>query len=226
MVSTAVMAVKATPKALEQIEQAKEEKGEDLTKFETIVVAGPSYIPAVLTGVSTIACIFGANTLNKRQQANLMSAYALLDNSYKTYKKKVKDMLGEDGVMEIVKEVAKDKYEETDIPEEDDGKELFYDEFSGRYFRSTLYDVQQAEYQLNRDNMMRGYAYLNEFYHHLGLEPIDGGDTLGWSPGACLDYYWQEWIDFSHSKVEMDDGMECHVIYMLEEPIPNFEDYC
>ena len=64
VVGTAVMAVKATPKALELIEDAKKEKGEDLTKLQTIVVAAPAYIPSALIGVGTIACIIGSNVLN------------------------------------------------------------------------------------------------------------------------------------------------------------------
>lgn len=83
---TAVMAVKATPKALRLIEEAEKEKGKKLTKTETVKVAWTPYIPTVLVGASTIACIFGANVLNKRRQAALMSAYALLDSSYKEYK--------------------------------------------------------------------------------------------------------------------------------------------
>ena len=91
VIATSVIAVKATPKALKLLETAKEEKGEELTSFEVIRTAGTIYIPAIITGGSTIACIFGANVLNKRSQAALMSAYALLDNSYKDYKKKVVD---------------------------------------------------------------------------------------------------------------------------------------
>ena len=89
VIATSVLAVKATPKALQMIDNAKEEKGEDLSKWEIVKTAGPAYIPAVLVGASSIACIFGANVLNQRQQASLMSAYALLDNSYKEYKAKV-----------------------------------------------------------------------------------------------------------------------------------------
>ena len=89
VVATSVMAVKATPKALQLLEEAKAEKGDDLTKLEVVVVAGPAYIPAMVTGAATIACIFGANVLNQCQQASLASAYALIDNSYKEYKKKV-----------------------------------------------------------------------------------------------------------------------------------------
>ena len=105
------------------------------------------------------------------------------------------------------------------------GKQLFYDDFSGRYFRSTIEDVQRAEYYLNRDLAMRDYAYLNEFYELLNIDPIDSGWTLGWSSGACLDMYWQNWIDFNHKKVTMDDGLECCIITMFQEPIANFEDY-
>ena len=55
VVATSVMAVKATPKAMILLDNAREEKGDNLTKFETIMVAGPAYIPAIVVGVSTIA---------------------------------------------------------------------------------------------------------------------------------------------------------------------------
>ena len=92
VVATSIMSVKATPKALMLIKKAEKDKGKELTKIEIIKVAGPSYIPSVMIGISTIACIFGANAFNKRQQAIMMSAYALLDNSYKEYKNKVNEL--------------------------------------------------------------------------------------------------------------------------------------
>ena len=55
VIATSVMAVKATPKALSLLDEAKEEKGEDLTVLETVKVAWKPYIPSVLFGVSTIA---------------------------------------------------------------------------------------------------------------------------------------------------------------------------
>lgn len=225
VVATAVLAVRETPKALRLLEQAKEEKGEELTKAEVVKVAAPAYIPSIIVGASTIACIFGANILNKRQQAALMSAYALLDNSYKEYKNKVKEMYGEGTDEAIMTEIAKDKYDCDEFIDEDDGKELFFDQFSGRYFRSTLYEVQQAEYRVNRTLIMQDYAYLNDFYEWLGIELVDYGFEYGWTRGHNLTNYWQEWIDFTHKKVEMDDGIECTIIIMQGEPILNFADY-
>ena len=224
VIATSAMAIKATPKAMILIEKAKEEKGDDLTKLEVVKTAAPVYIPSILVGVSTIACIFGANILNKHKQASLMSAYALLDTSYKDYKNKVIDLYGEDGVNRIKEELAKDVYEESDIQVED-GTELFYDELSKRYFESTKYKVQYAEYAINRDIRMRGYTTLSEFYEYLDIDDIEGGEMLGWSEGGNLARYWQSWIDFSHHKVVMDDGLECNIITAFMEPYPGYEDY-
>lgn len=225
VVATSVMAVQATPKALRKLDAATEEKGEALTKLEVVKVAGPSYIPAVVTGVATIACIFGANALNKRQQAALMSAYALLDNSYKEYKKKVIELYGGDADERVRGEIAKDKYVEEDIKDEDDGKQLFYDEYSQRYFRATTADVLRAEYNMNYRLQTFWGAYLNDFYDMLGIPRVDYGDYLGWSNAELYETTWESWLDFHHEKVIMDDGLECTIITMSAEPTFNFEDY-
>lgn len=224
LVSTVVLAVKATPKALSLLEEAKATKQEELSKVEVVKAAAPAYIPTVVAGAATLVCIFGANALSKRQQASLVSAYALLDSSYKAYKSKVDELYGDAAGIRVREEVAKDKYEEDDISVEED-KELFYDQFSGRYFNSTIEDVQRAEYRINRILMTREYAYANEFYEELGIEPIDAGWEMGWSHGGNLAHYWQAWIDFTHEKVVMDDGLECHIIVMQGEPYMEFMEY-
>jgi hypothetical protein len=222
VIVTTVMAVKATPKALRYLEAAKEEKGEELTKAEVVKAAGPVYIPTALVGLGTLTCIFGANTLNKRQQASLVSAYALLDSSYKEYKNKAIELYGTEGDQKIREEVAKDNYEDQKPA---DDKELFYDEFSGRYFESDKYTVQHAEYRLNQELHSRGWVTINEFYEWLGMESIDGGDELGWSEGGNYEHYWQSWIDFTHHKTYIDDDLECIIVTMFQEPYLDHEDY-
>lgn len=230
---TGVMAAKATPKALKKIEEAKEEKGEDLTKLEAIRVAGPSYIPTVLVGVSTIACMFGANVLSKRNQAALASAYALLDSSYKEYKETLKELYGEEAHQNIMDHIVIEKAKEVGITAEslcantcltDDEScgdpVLFYEEWSGRYFESTIEQVITAQYHTNRNFVLRGYTPLNELYEFLGLEPTDYGSALGW---AVEDELY--WIDFNHRKVTMDDGLECYIIETPWGPSPDFLEY-
>lgn len=227
VVATSVMAVKATPKALTLIEKAKKEKGEDLTKWETVKAAGPTYIPAVITGVATIACIFGANVISKHQQAALMSAYALLDSSYKDYKNKVDELYGEEAGKNVRAEIAKDKYTGDGVLL-DDETELFYDFFSGTYFESTKEKVLRAEYETNRALYVNGAVSLDEFYDFLGIDPGMSCDDLGWSCGQIEEMYWHNWIEFDHEETILDEdsdgnaGLVCTIIHM---PLPPYIDY-
>lgn len=232
VVTTAVMAVQATPKALRLIEEAKEEKGEELTNIEVVKTAGPVYIPSLLLGVSTLACIFGANSINKQKQATIASAYALLDRSYKEYKAKVAELYGEDANRNVITEVAKDRYEEEDLSDLyfEDGKKLFYDEYSHQYFEAYPEHVIKAEYDLNRKLFTTGGASLNDFYQSLIKNGVDidlypGGDELGWSPGILESHYWSTWIEFDHYETAMEDGMECTIIAMRCAPVIDYAYY-
>lgn len=224
VIATSVMAVKATPKAMRLLEEAQSEKGEELTTLEKVQVAGPSYIPAITVGAATITCIFGANMLNKRQQAALASAYALLDSSYKDYKNKVKELHGEEFDEEIRASIAKDKYEEGEYDDEDDDKLLYYDEFSGRYFRATPETVFKAEYELNKLMVDDWAVCLNDLYKLLDIPTVDYGDYVGWSGAQLYEMYWSSWINFHQEKVVMDDGLECTILRMTE-PVVDYNEY-
>lgn len=226
VVVTSVMAVKATPKALDLIEEAKKEKGDELSKWEKVQVAGPSYIPAVVVGCTTVGCIFGANVLNKRTQAALTSAYALLDQTHKEYKNKVKEMYGEEADDKVRAELAKDNYDEDEIDDDeyDDGKTLFYDGYSKRYYRVTNETQLRAEYEINKMLSETGGASLNNYYDILGIDRKDYGEYMGWSAAQMYEMYWDSWLHFRHTKVEIEGGMECWIIDYTE-PFIDFEDY-
>ena len=211
VVATSIAAAKATPKAMALLEKTKEEKGEELTKLEMVKVAGPAYIPAVAIGASTIACIFGANALNKKTQASIMSAYALLDTSYKQYKSKVKELYGENSDRNVKKEIAKDKFKNNDIHINNE-KILFFDFYSLRYFESTERLVLKAENRVNELLKLYGRASLNDFYESLGMPTAYTGYELWWNVQKCPS------VEFTHDITTMDDGLECCVISMSVEP--------
>ena len=66
-------------------------------------------------GTTTLVCIISAQILNQRQQAALMSAYAILDQSYKDYRRKLKELYGEETHQKIVEALAIEKAERTYI---------------------------------------------------------------------------------------------------------------
>lgn len=235
VVVTTVLAVKATPKAMELI-KADSRNNHDgdpyaYTKKEAITSAWKCYIPAVAFGASTIACIIGANVLNRRQQAALTSAYAFVNNSYKEYKDKLKELYGEEAHQRIMKELAVEKAKK--IPLEagtflgsqtlgfetlKEDERLFYDAIGDRYFTSTITRVLEAEYHLNRNFCLGWIPSLNDFYEFLGLEKTEYGDTVGWT-NSNGDYYW---IDFFHNHTDIDGTMDCWVIESYQTPTPEF----
>lgn len=234
VVATTITAVKATPKAIQLIEEAEQEKGEELTKWEKIKTTTMTYLPSIGLGITTIVCIFGSQILNKKQQAALMSAYALVDQSYKDYRRKLKGLYGEEVDQEVREAIAIEKAEDVSVRgsylgtncdlslEESNGEpQVFYDEHSGRYFESTIEQVLTAEYHLNRNYILRGYSYLNEFYEFLGIEETDYGSVLGWAPNDDGMY----WIDFNHRKLESEEGKDVYIIEMPFEPTYDFLEY-
>lgn len=233
VVTTSILAVKATPKAIRRIrnDSCVNHDGDPnaYTKMEAIQSAWICYIPAVAVGASTIICIFGANILNKRQQASISSAYALLNSSYQDYRDKLKELYGEEAHQKIVDSIMVEKAENTYVsacglcddmtlvfdernPED---VRLFYDSFSKRYFESTVTQVLEAEYHLNRNWCLGASVYVNDFYNFLGIPTIPGGDELGWhwmySDGLA-------WIDFDHHKTILEDGLEVYVIDFVYSP--------
>lgn len=225
VIGTTVLAVKATPKAIAKIEDDSRRNhdgdSQAYTKAEAIKSAWKYYIPTTLVGTSTLVCIFGTNILNSHSQASIASAYALINESYKDYKNKVKEIYGEEAHQNIINSIMAEKTEEMYISagnfcsttslsfEERNPEDIrtFYDSFSKRYFECTVAQVLEAEYHLNRNWILGDDVCLNDFYDFLGLSTIEGGDELKW--------FWSDgmgWIDFNHHKTVLDDGMEIYVI--------------
>lgn len=225
VVATAVTAAKATTKARKLLEEETAQKGRELTTKEVVQAAAPVYIPTVVVAASTIACLFGANVLNKRQQASMVSAYGLLNQTYQRYRKAANTVYGEDADSKIKAEMAKEVYISGDgtiySPDQDKVSEkiLFYDVNSQRYFHATTPAVLAAMYHLNRNLVLRGYVSVNEFFDFLGVEKTDGGDEIGWYIDEMMESGLM-WLDFENCYTKMEDGMECCVISTIISPYP------
>lgn len=228
VVGTTLSAIKATPKAIEVLEDEEDMKierdGQYLTIFEKALVVAPVYLPTILLGTATVSCIFGANMLNKKKQAMLTSAYAYLNTSFNEYKDKVKAIYGEDAEKRVREELAKDKYIKQSIPESSE-EMMFFDEYSGRYFETTLYDLQNAVYRLNRTFALEGFTNLNEFYSYIGLPETDWGNVLGWSGLKCWEVLNKAWLDIRWEPMELSDGLIAQAIHFDIAPEEGYEEW-
>lgn len=235
MISTVVLAVKATPKAMELIEEEKlkqlpenydadKDPGNHyLTPIETVKAAWKPYIPAAVTGVASVACLIGANSVHVRRNAALATAYQLSTTALSDYREKVVETIGEKKETTIRDKVAKKQVEENQ-PEASTiimtgkGNTLFYDSNSDRYFRSDMDKVRNAVLELN-EKMINGnemYISLNDFYDEIGLKHTEVGNSIGWRIDKGK-------IDIRYSAQLTEDNEPCIVLDHLMPPEYGFD---
>ena len=211
MITTTVIAVRATPKALVLIEDKKIENDTDkLTPVETIKATWTCYIPAAVTGCISVFCLIGASSVNVRRNAALATAYTLSESALKEYQEKVIETIGEKKEQSVRDSIAKDRVEQDPVTSKEviiteKGNTLCYDVISGRYFKSDIDKLKKVENELNRQMRDEMYISLNEFYYEIGLNPISIGDDLGWN----IDH---GYIELSFSSQLADEGKPCLVI--------------
>lgn len=219
VIGTAVLAVKAAPKAQRAKEQARQKKGSDLTVPETIKAETPSYIPTALAGTATIGCIFGANILDRRQQAALTAAYAALETAYQNYRQKSDEICGVGTSHVIDRAIEQEQIDKEEDEPPWDRVQTFYIQDHDEFFERTMQQVMQAEYHLNRNFILRGYVTFNEFLEFLFLPPVADGN-IGWDQFDGEAFYGYRWIDFDHRHYTTDDGLNVCAIEMPFGPHP------
>ncbi|MEG2624362.1 MAG: DUF6353 family protein [Clostridia bacterium] len=189
MLTTTVLAVKATPEALRRIEKKKrDENHKALTVIQTVQATWKCYIPATVTGLTSTACLIGASTANGRRNTALATAYSLSETALHEYRDKVVETLGgkkEEAIRESVDKdrVARNPPSQEILMAEGCGKTLCYDATFGRYFYSDVETLRHVANELNRQMnvMSEPYVSLNQFYMEINLPSVDAGDQLGWN---------------------------------------------
>ena len=211
MVTTTVLAVRATPKALKLIEQKKEEDSVDkLTPVETVKATWKCYVPAAVMGASSIACLIGSSRVSAKRNAALATAYKLSETALSEYKEKVIETIGEKKEQAIRDKIDQDHVERDPVSQHEvivtgKGTTLCYDYQSGRYFDSDIESIRKAVNTINRRMLIQDYVSLNEFYDELGLKHTKIGDDLGWR----ID---RGYIEERFSSHIADDGRPCLVL--------------
>lgn len=221
MVTTTILAVKATPKAIKLIEAEKQAKHVDaLSPVDTIKTVWKCYIPAAMTGVSSIACLIGSNAINAKRNAALTTVYTLSEMARNEYKEKVIETIGEKKERTIKEKVdaeriKKDPVSKKEVIITEKGTTLCYDHVFGRYFKSDIDIINRAMNKINREIVINMYASLNDFYAELGLSPVEMGYDLGWNIDDGT-------IEIEPSSQLADDGTPCLVIDYSVSPKYNY----
>lgn len=220
MFTTTVLAVSATPKALQRIDAKKNElQVDELGLGDTIKSTWICYIPAGISFTLSTACLIGSSTVSSRRSAALATAYELSRTALIDYRDKVKEVIGEKKDQEVIERIHKDKIDAKPVSTSEviitgNGETLCYEAVSGRYFKSDIEKIKRTINELNRRLLSEMYISLNEFYDEIGLAHTSIGDDIGWNVDTMIE------PDFSTQLA--DDGRPALVLDFLVRPRYNY----
>ena len=224
MLTTTVLAVKATPKALHLLEDAEYEKGDALTVPEKVKACWRCYIPATVTGVASTACLVGASSVSAKRTAAFAAAYQISETALAEYREKVIETIGEKKEHAVREKIAEDRVKQNPVSKSEvfiteKGDTLFLDPLSKRYFKSDIELIRKAENALNKQMIhdISGYVSLSDFYDEIGLDHTELSDDLGWNVNNLID------IDFYPTLTE--DEKPCIALDYQVAPKYNYSKF-
>lgn len=220
MVTTTVLAVRATPKALKLMELEKQRQNQELlnkaeknntdhcpqiSKLKPVDVVKTTwkcYVPSAIIGTASIACLIGASSVHLKRNAVLATAYKLSESALTEYKEKVVETIGEKKERAIRDQIDKDRIKKNPISNcevivTQNGETMCYDHYSKRYFKSSLETIKMAAVTVSRKLLLESYVSLNEFYYEIGLPGTDYGEEVGWNTDKVkiIDVRHSAWLD-------------------------------
>lgn len=147
------------------------------------------FIPPASVCLITILAVVSSNRISTSRAAALATAYTISEQTFDSYRKKVVERLGEEQDQLVRAEIAQEKIDKHEGMSVfiSDGKHLCYDEFTDRYFESTVEDIKKAQNDTNYQMLHEGYASLSDFYQRVGLPTTSMSEEVGWTSDKQLE---------------------------------------
>ena len=201
-------------------------QNKELDKKAAFKASAKYYIPTLIAASATMACIIANQKINRAEIASIISASGLSAGLITKYREAIKEKYGEEGLDEINQIISKSEPVNMYAPgfislnkglPVNGEVVLFHDQYTDKWFESTIPQVLQAEYHLNRMFTMNAEgASLADWLEYLGLEnDIPNSDKLCWCGWIEDGVYW---LDFDHTKVNKEGGGYYYEIMMVFPP--------
>lgn len=222
VVTTGVLAAKAGYRARGIVDETQarmneEEASHDLTNQEIIQLTWMCYTLPAISAAGTIASAVGTHTIHTKRANAMAALYAVTSNKLDDMTERAEELLGPKKTQQLQNDVAqravdREEFEDSEILMTDDATTLCYDEMSGRFFMSSMQRLEGAINDINRQLIAEGDASLNDYYDHVGLPPIQMGNSMGWSGGK---------IDGKFGSTVAKDGRPAISVWFHEAPKEN-----
>lgn len=217
--ATTVLAVNAGMSTRERLDAYKaEHEDEEIPTSAKIKQTWKIYIPTALMLASTITSIVALHRVGLNREASALALYKVSEQAFSRYRNKVVEKLGEDSEKEVRESVTQDAINNNPPSGGGvvvvQGTVLCYDHYSGRYFESSMEDINRAVNEFNRKIIHENYASLTEFYELVGLEANGTSDDVGWMTDVLLEV--------TYSSLLTPDGRPCLAVDFLNSPVVDY----
>ena len=190
--TTAYLTGRASFKAARIIDEYYEPMidGDRISTKEAMKLVWKLYIPAVGTGVLTVAAIVGANKIGTRRAAALAAAYSISQKAFEEYREKIIEKIGEKKEQAARDEIAQDRVNTKppgDVIFAGEGSVLCFEAYTGRYFLSDMETLRKAQNDINAQLLHDGYASLSDLYDMVDIPHTSVSDEMGWTSDHPLE---------------------------------------
>lgn len=220
---TVRQAIKETPKVNYILEESKEQ---ELSKVDTAKVVIKNRWKSIALGCATLIFVVAVVCADQKDIGKISSAYAMSEASIASFRKAVDDVVDPAIKQEINKKYVENQAEKHPIPQavyvdNNGGKILFRESYSGETFYSTLQEVQDGINEMNREIATDGFEYssLEDLLYHWGKTKCGT---------VCSEVGWSiEDGKITHDLVASEDGMGhlCWDIVLNPVPASGFNSY-
>ena len=223
----------------------KFEKGSRLLWFKTFA---KNYWKTGVVVTTTIGCTCASHKISSQQIAAMAASIAGAKQLYDKYDSKITEIIGEEKVHEIKKEIGKEKAKESysleTKKEHADGELFFYEPVSDQFFYSTIERILKAQNKINyrlihapndyecktQDCTMNGVEF-GEWLDLIGADSkiptFEKKMPFGWFWGdgmanAFWDYNWGffggPWINVSFDEITEGEDTYYYIDYGQARP--------
>lgn len=174
MIGAIIFAVKATPEAMERMDEVNEEFDKEIDGRlvyygEVMKHVAPVYTKAFLTTCVGVGCIAYADKIHLNRNAGWATAYASLYEYSHSYQEKAAKKLGSKKEAEVRRDVAQEIVDNhpgvtKEIYIHSDDEVVFLDFLSDKPFRSTINKMDALKNEMNERLLSEHFISLREIY--------------------------------------------------------------
>lgn len=214
-------AVHATTKAVKIVEEKQDDSDKKLDKKEIVKATWKTYIPTACLAAGSAACVVGSVHVSMRRLASMTLAYTMSEKSFKEYKDKAKEFLGEKKEEELRGSINQDRInanppDERLVRRANGGVTLCLDKYSGQYFYSDADTIKRTCNELNRCMFGDYFVSFNDYCAIMNLEMTKFGDEFGWNANDG------DIIEPDFTTELSPEGVPILVVDFIVGPRPNF----